>query len=54
MEWEKIASNAVTDKGSLSKIQKELIQLNSKNKTKQNTPPPKKKKPNLKMGRRPK
>ena len=42
MEWEKIASNAVTDKGSLSKIQKELIQLNSKNKTKQNNPPPKK------------
>ena len=30
MEWEKIVSNDVTDKGSILKIHKQHIQLNSK------------------------
>ena len=33
-EWEKIFSNHISDKRLISKIYKELIQFNSKNKTK--------------------
>ena len=42
---EKIFTNDVTDKGFISKIHKQIIQLNNKNNNK---------KPNQKMGRRPK
>ena len=46
MDWEKIFLNNATDKELISKIHKQFIQLNIK--TKQN------KKPDKKMGRRPK
>ena len=36
MVWEEIVSNDETDKGSMSKIYKQLIQLNSKKKTPNN------------------
>ena len=40
--WEKILANAVTDEGLVSKLYKQLMELNNKNKTK----------PNQKLGRR--
>ena len=43
-EWEKIIANETTDKGLISKVYKQLIQLNTR-KTKQ---------PNQKRGKRPK
>ena len=46
-EWEKIFVNEATDKGLISKIYKQLIQLNNNNNKN-------KKQPNQKMGRRPK
>ena len=44
MDWEKISTNDVTDKGFISKIYKEFLQLSIK----------KNKHPSQKMGRRPK
>ena len=43
-KWEKIIANETTDKGLISKIHKQLIQLNAK----------KNKQPNQKVGKRPK
>ena len=42
-EWKKIMANEITDKGLISKIDKQLMQLNTRNKQ-----------PNRKVGRRPK
>ena len=43
-EWEKIIANETTDKGLISKIYKQLIQVNTR----------KNKQPNQKVGKRPK
>ena len=48
MNSEKMFANNVTNKGLISKIQKQLIQLNTKKKKK------KKEQPNQKMDRKPK
>ena len=45
-EWEKIIENEITDKGLISKICKQLIQLKTNNQ--------KNKQPNQKVGKRPK
>ena len=45
-EWEKVMANETTDKGLISKIYKQLIQLNARGKKKQKT----KKQPNQKVG----
>ena len=47
-EWEKVMANETTDKGLISKIYKQLIQLNARGKKKQKT----KKQPNSKSGKK--
>ena len=51
-EWEKIIANETTDKGLISKIYKQLIQLNTRKTNKQTKTKTKKK--NQKVGKRPK
>ena len=50
-EWEKIIANETTDKGLTSKVCKQLIQVNTRNKNKK---PTKNKQPNQNVGKRPK